>query len=83
MVAEIQSKSMEMELQYSELEEKYRTLRMYGYEVSEEEADMVDNMRSRWEALCDKAKRRDHALGAVKKEFTLVTQAQVSEFQKE
>ena len=68
---------------YSVLEEKYRTLRMYGYPVSDEEADMVDHMRARWEELSLKAKIRDHSLGLVKKEFTLVTQAQVTEFQKE
>ena len=48
MVAEIAGRSMEMELQYAALEDKYRTLRMYDYAVSEEEADMVDNMRARW-----------------------------------
>ena len=47
MVAEISGRSMEMELQYAALEVKYRTLRMYGYDVSEEEADMVDHMRVR------------------------------------
>ena len=80
MVGEITCKSMEIELQYSSLEEKYRTLRMYAFPVPEDEADMVDHMRTRWEELCKKAKLRDHALGAVKKEFTLVTQAEVSEY---
>ena len=51
MVAEIAGRSMEMELQYAALEDKYRTLRMYDYAVSEEEADMVDNMRARWAQL--------------------------------
>ena len=40
MVAEIQARSMEMELQYSVLEEKYRTLRMYQYPVTDEEAEL-------------------------------------------
>ena len=48
MVAEIGGRSMEMELQYAALEDKYRTLRMYAYDVSDEEADMVDHMRTRW-----------------------------------
>ena len=83
MVAEIGARSMELELQYSALEEKYRTLRMYDFPVTDEEADMVDHMRERWEELVLKAKKRDHSLTLVKKEFTLVTQSQVSEFQKE
>ena len=43
LVAEISSKSMEIELQYTALEEKYRTLRMYGFPTTDE-ADMVDNI---------------------------------------
>ena len=83
LATEIGARSMEMELQYSALEEKYRTLRMYDFPVTDEEADMVDHMRERWEELVLKAKKRDHSLTLVKKEFTLVTQSQVSEFQKE
>ena len=46
MVAEIGSRSMEMELHHTLLEEKYRTLRMYGYLVSDDEAEIVDNISS-------------------------------------
>ena len=83
LIAKITAESMEIELQFSSLEEKYRTLRMYGYPVSDDEAEIVDNIKQRWVDLCGKAKRRDHSLMKVKKEFTLVTSAQVSEFQKE
>ena len=83
LVTEIAARSMDMELEYTSLEEKYRTLRMYGYVVPADEADIVDNIRSRWEALCEKAKVRDRSLGRVKQQFTLVTQGQVSEFQAE
>jgi dynein heavy chain len=82
LVTEIAARSMDIELQYTELEERYRTLRMYGYDVPDDEADMVDNLRASWESLCWKAKVRDRSLSVVKKEFTLVTAAQVSEFQK-
>ena len=36
-IEDIASRSMEIEMQYAALEEKYRTLRMYGYEVADEE----------------------------------------------
>ena len=42
MIAEIGARSMVIELRYSALEEKYRTLRMYGYAVPQEEADLID-----------------------------------------
>ena len=36
---------------------------MYNFEVPDDEADMVDNMRVRWAELCEKAKvRRARAL---------------------
>ena len=40
------------------------------------------SLRPDWHALCEKAKKRDRSLGRVKKQFTLVTQGQVAEFQK-
>ena len=72
---------METELIYAGFEEWYRTLRMYGFPIPPEEADIVDNIAARWDALCAKAKKTDRSLGRVKKQFTIVTQGQVKEFQ--
>ena len=81
LVAFIQRSSMETELEYGRMEEWYRTLRMYGHPIPDDEADMIDNMAARWAALKLKAWQRDRSLGRVKKEFTFVTQGQVAEFQ--
>ena len=83
LVAFIQRSSMETELEYGRMEEWYRTLRMYGHPIPTDEADMVDNIATRWAELSTKAKKTDRSLGRVKKQFTLVTQGQVSSFQAE
>ena len=83
LVADIRRKSMETELEYEKIIEWYRTLRMYGHPIPTDEADMVDNIATRWAELSTKAKKTDRSLGRVKKQFTLVTQGQVSSFQAE
>jgi dynein heavy chain len=81
LVAEISRTNMQVELDYGHMEEWYRTLRVYGYPIEEAEAAKVDNMAEHWEKLKKKAVERDRSLGRVKKQFTLVTQGQVAEFQ--
>ena len=83
LVSEINRRSMEVELQYGALEEWYRTLRMYDFPVPADEAELIDGMAAKWAAICAKAKLTDRSLGRVKKQFTLVTQGQVAEFQQE
>jgi dynein heavy chain len=43
-ISEVRTKSMDMELEYSDIEERYRTLRMYAHAVTAEEAEMVDRV---------------------------------------
>ena len=64
LVAFIQRSSMETELEYGRMEEWYRTLRMYGHPIPDDEADMIDNMAARWAALKLKAWQRDTARSA-------------------
>lgn len=78
---QVRTNSMDMELEYTDIAERYRTLRMYDYSKFEEgEVEMVDNLRARCEQLLVKAQLRDKALDSVKSKFTKVTEDQVSEF---
>ena len=65
------------------MEEWYRTLRMYGYPIPPDEAEMVDTVAVKWAELLAKAVLTDRSLGRVKAQFTLVTKGQVSEFMQE
>merc|ERR1711871_1507795 len=38
-ITEIHDRSMDIELQYTDIEERYRTLRMYKHPISEDEAE--------------------------------------------
>ena len=52
LIADINRRSMETELQYVGLEEWYRTLDAYGFAVPEDEAKMVGEVRPDWESDC-------------------------------
>lgn len=71
---------MDMELDYADIAERYRTLRMYHHPIPEEEAEIVDGLAARLEELLAKARLRDRQLGPVKRKFTNVTEGEVREF---
>ena len=55
-----------------DIQERYRTLRMYGIEVAQEELEMVASIEEQWRAVFSEARQVDRSLVAVKKKFTLV-----------
>ena len=86
-IAEINSYSMEMELQISEMVEKFRILRMYNdkgllNEVMPPESTMQDafSLSDRWKALITKSKVVNLKLEKTKEYFSQQTKDEVVEF---
>ncbi|RMC05733.1 hypothetical protein DUI87_17276 [Hirundo rustica rustica] len=78
--------TMEVELRYLDIGERYRTLAMYNIPVSKEEQEKSDHLREAWETLLMEAAEVSRNLdckGGVKEKFTKVTQQQVEEYTKE
>eukprot|EP00906_Rhabdomonas_costata_P000974 RCo001402 len=79
-IANMKTQSMDIEMQYREIEHCYSALRQYAIPVPPEEAELAANLRHFWANVMEQARRRDEDLGAVKDKFRRVTQDQVREF---
>ncbi|XP_068013204.1 dynein axonemal heavy chain 10, partial [Melanerpes formicivorus] len=82
-IAEIRGMSFEVELKYLDIWERYRTLKMYNVPVAEEEQEVADKIKEKWETLFFEASEVDHNLGGIKRSFTKVTQQQIEDYNKE
>eukprot|EP01059_Diplonema_ambulator_P016442 TRINITY_DN279_c0_g1_i2.p1 TRINITY_DN279_c0_g1~~TRINITY_DN279_c0_g1_i2.p1 ORF type:complete len:4165 (+),score=1710.28 TRINITY_DN279_c0_g1_i2:209-12703(+) len=74
------TQSMDIELQYREIENCYATLRQYHIEVPQDEWEAAMGLRSRWETLKLVAKKKDENLASTKDTFRQVTVANVQSF---
>jgi dynein heavy chain len=86
LIKEVQEISPEMELEYIDIGERYRTLHMYCsklYSISEEEVAQAGHVRQMWLDLVALTKRMNHNLGPVKKKFAKVTVEEVARFREE
>ncbi|KAI8922930.1 hypothetical protein BC831DRAFT_55734 [Entophlyctis helioformis] len=79
-IANIRNASEEVELQYRDVMEAYRTLRMYHIDVDAQELAAAENLPTQWEEMLAHAKQVDDALIPVKAKFTEQTQSQVRDF---
>ena len=79
-IAEIKSSSMERELEYLDIAERYRTLELYNIPAPDEEAGAAKLLAQDWSTLVHDAKLAEIKLAPVKRKFTAVTVKQVDEF---
>ena len=79
-IARIRSMSVDVELKYRDIQERYRTLAMYDIPVNEDERDVAAGIEQQWRDLFQEAKIKDRSLVSVKKKFTVITKDQVVEF---
>ncbi|XP_063271579.1 dynein axonemal heavy chain 10 [Prinia subflava] len=82
----IRSVSVEVELRYLDIRERYRTLAMYNIPVPAEEQESSDSLREVWETLLMEAAEVSRNLdckGGIKEAFSKVTQQQVEDYSKE
>nr|KAJ3423035.1 Dynein heavy chain 10, axonemal [Polyrhizophydium stewartii] len=79
-IATLRNSSEEVELQFRDVMEAYRTLKMYRIEVDPLELEAAESMPQQWEDMLARAKLVDDALIPVKAKFTEQTQSQVRDF---
>lgn len=82
-ISDIHASSEEVELQYRDIIESYRTLKMYHIEVEPSEHTRANNLPQEWEQMIAMAKMTDRKLIPVKEKFSIQTQDQVKQFKKE
>ncbi|EDV22455.1 uncharacterized protein TRIADDRAFT_50643 [Trichoplax adhaerens] len=79
-ITDIRDMSLDVEMQYVDIQERYRTLSMYSLPVPDEELETVKNVGKMWDDLVYESARIDHSLVAVKKKFTEITKDDVKDF---
>ncbi|KAM9858629.1 dynein axonemal heavy chain 10 [Aulostomus maculatus] len=82
-IAHIRHMSLNVELRFADIQERYRTLAMYKMEVGEEELELVANISQMWSDLFSESRRVDCSLTDVKKSFTETTKEKIEEFKEE
>lgn len=79
-IADICGMGMDIELNYLDTMERYRTLQQYAIHVLAEEMTKAEGIASRWQALLIEAKTKDLCLVRVKDRFREVTKQQAITF---
>ena len=79
-ITEIKNKSMDMEFRIVEVQEQFRVLDMYEYEIEEEVRKEVGGLMAQWEQLLEYADKQDFAVNDFKKNFAEVTKQDVENF---
>lgn len=76
----VRKESMNMEIEYLDLEERYRTRELYNVPNDEDELKEARAVRYAWSELLEETERVDESLEEVKVKFTAITRTQVLEF---
>ncbi|KAF0719904.1 Aste57867_701 [Aphanomyces stellatus] len=80
-IAVISAASMEMELEYTDIVERYRTLQTYSIELGDpQESERAFGLEARWKALVLASKTKDLRLINVKDQFRVVTKQDTLSF---
>ncbi|XP_067084612.1 dynein axonemal heavy chain 10 [Osmerus mordax] len=82
-ISDIRAMSLTVELRFTDIQERYRTLAMYHVQVLEEEQELVGSIGQQWSHLFSEARQVDRSLGRVKKTFTEITKTQTEEYKQE
>ncbi|KAJ3336288.1 Dynein heavy chain 10, axonemal, partial [Gonapodya sp. JEL0774] len=82
-MSDMRQSSEDIEMQYADVIEAYRTLTMYGIPVDNEELNLSKVLASKWDEMLVASRAVDEGLVVVKKKFTEETTTQVKDFRSE
>uniref|UniRef100_A0A673CHG9 Dynein axonemal heavy chain 10 n=1 Tax=Sphaeramia orbicularis TaxID=375764 RepID=A0A673CHG9_9TELE len=72
-ISHIRDMSLDVEMRFLDIKERYRTMAMYKIEVGEDELELVANIDQMWRDLFTEARQVDRSLTHVKKSFVDLT----------
>ncbi|KAL7391500.1 hypothetical protein ABVT39_010104 [Epinephelus coioides] len=82
-IADIRDMSLDVEMRFTDIQERYRTLAMYKVEVGEDELELVASIAQIWSDLFAESRKVDQSLKDVKISFTETTKDKIEEFKQE
>ena len=75
--------SLSVEITYREIEERYRTLQMYGLKIEKSQVDSAASLPVRWESIFRRSKEVHFRVTPLKEKYTEITKMQILKFLKE
>ena len=82
-ISSIWGMSLQVEITYREIEERYRTLNMYGINVNSNEIRIAQSLPSIWSELFTKSKEMHFRVRPLKEKYTEITKLLIKQFKKE
>uniref|UniRef100_A0A8C7PKH0 AAA+ ATPase domain-containing protein n=1 Tax=Oncorhynchus mykiss TaxID=8022 RepID=A0A8C7PKH0_ONCMY len=82
-ISDIRDMSLAVEMRFTDIQERYRTLGMYKVEATEEELQLSASIGRLWSDLFEESRLVDRSLGRVKKTFTEITKEQIETYKQE
>ena len=82
-ISTIWSMSLSVEITYREIEERYRTLQMYGLNIEKTQVESAKSLPSRWNKIFKKSKEVHFRVTPLKEKYTEITKMQILKFLKE
>ncbi|TKS80370.1 Dynein heavy chain 10, axonemal [Collichthys lucidus] len=82
-ISAIRDMSLDVQLRFLDIQERYRTLAMYNVEIREKELELVAKIDQMWSDLFTESRQVDRSLTDVKKSFTAVTTEKIEKFRME
>ena len=82
-ISSIWKMSLSVEISYREIEEKYRTLNMYGIKIEKSQITAARNLPKLWETIFHKSKEVHFRVSPMKEKYTEITKMLIKKFLKE
>ena len=82
-ISTIWGMSLSVEITYREIEERYRTLQMYGLQIEKAQVDSAQSLPERWDKIFRKSKEVHFRVTPLKEKYTEITKMQILKFLKE
>ena len=82
-ISTIWGMSLEVEITYREIEERYRTLQMYGLKIESKQVEAARALPDRWTAIFKRSKEVHFRVTPLKEKYTEITKMQILKFLKE
>ena len=82
-ISTIWGMSLSVEITYREIEERYRTLQMYGLDIEKTQVESSRSLPARWNRIFKKSKEVHFRVTPLKDKYTEITKMQILKFLKE
>ena len=79
-ISSIWKMSLSVEMSYKEIEEKYRTLQMYGIQIEETQIKAAQNLPNLWNKIFHKSKEVHFRVTPMKQKYTEITKMKIRKF---